>query len=294
MQGPKKIWIDKKPTKEAPSSEGLKAAPVVEVPNVEVAPTQIDAAEDSEPDAASAQVTRARARPAPYPLTRPKEASLPKRAPAQRPDAAAEASSPDDMLLSFHLPDRYIQEDGRGGDCAFEGVARAIAHRRGLKPSSAELQREAATLRLLAVGHLGKHKQRFSTFWVAEDPAIDPTAVDEAQYWGGLTPPSTFDEYVKMMAKRDAYADGVSLQALCECLGPPLIVWHYQPQDSTWQRSVMAPFEQDGCAGTARKSPPAVTLVLRDAHYRSLLGPSDAECPSAWLTLTAQKPKHTC
>eukprot|EP00439_Symbiodinium_sp_Y106_P016545 s8034_g2.t1 len=277
VQGPKKIWIDKKPTKEAPSSEGLKAAPVVEVPNVEVAPTQIDAAEDSEPDAASAQVTRARARPAPYPLTRPKEASLPKRAPAQRPDAAAEASSPDDMLLSFHLPDRYIQEDGRGGDCAFEGVARAIAHRRGLKPSSAELQREAATLRLLAVGHLGKHKQRFSTFWVAEDPAIDPTAVDEAQYWGGLTPPSTFDEYVKMMAKRDAYADGVSLQALCECLGPPLIVWHYQPQDSTWQRSVMAPFEQDGWAGTARKSPPAVTLVLRDAHYRSLLGPSDAE-----------------
>ena len=53
----------------------------------------------------------------------------------------------------------------------------------------------------MAVGHLAKHKQRFSEFWVAEDPAIDPAAVDEPQYWGGHSPPSTFDDFIKMMAK---------------------------------------------------------------------------------------------
>ena len=31
----------------------------------------------------------------------------------------------------------------------------------------------------------------------------------------------------------------------------------------------MAPFSKDDSAGSARKSPPAVALVLRDAHYRS-------------------------
>ncbi|CAE7913730.1 unnamed protein product [Symbiodinium sp. KB8] len=216
-----------------------------------------------------AEVTRARARP-----------------------ALAEATAPDDMLLSsLDLTDHnwFIKEDGGGGDCAFKAVARAIAHRKGLDPNPEELQREAATLRLLAVGHLAKHKQRFSEFWVAEDPAIDPAAVDEPQFWGGHSPPTTFDDFIKMMARKEAYADGVALQALSERLGTPSIVWHYQPEDSAWQRSVLAPFEREGCAGTARKSPPAVTLVLRDAHYRSLLGPPSADCPSAWLKLTAPR-----
>ena len=254
----------------------------------------MDTPQDLESEAESAQANRARARSAPYPPTRPKETGLPKRTPDQRP-ADAEAPAPDELLLaSLHLPGQVwsIKEDGGGGDCAFKAVARAIAHRKGLDPSPEELQREAATLRLLTVGHLSKHKQRFSEFWVAEDPAIDPAAVDEPQYWGGNSPPSTFECYITMMAKREAYADGVALQALCERLGTPLVVWHYQAQDSTWQRSVLAPFEREGCAGTARKSPPAVTLVLRDAHYRSLLGPPDEDCPSAWLTLTAPRPRH--
>ena len=105
--------------------------------------------------------------------------------------------SPEDMLLSsLHLSDWFSKEDGGGGDCAFKSVARAIAHRKGLSLSSEGLQREAARLRLLAVGHLSNHKQRFSEFWFAEDPDIDAAAGDESNFWAGHTPPSTFDEYV--------------------------------------------------------------------------------------------------
>ena len=292
VRGPKKIWIDKHPSLHAPASTGPLSSLAPEVLGVVTGPTQLDSPPDPESEVDSFQVTRARSRPAPYPPTRHKESGPPKRDPDHRP-ALAEATAPDDMLLSsLDLTDHnwFIKEDGGGGDCAFKAIARAIAHRKGLDPNPEELQREAATLRLLAVGHLAKHKQRFSEFWVAEDPAIDPAAVDEPQFWGGHSPPTTFDDFIKMMARKEAYADGVALQALSERLGTPSIVWHYQPQDSTWQRSVLAPFEREGCAGTARKSPPAVSLVLRDAHYRSLLGPpkrglpfsvAQADCPEA-------------
>ena len=65
----------------------------------------------------------------------------------------------------------FFHDAGGSGDCAFRAIAWNLSRAQGKQLSDEEaLQSEAARLRLLSVGHLGKHASRFSESW-AEDPA---------------------------------------------------------------------------------------------------------------------------
>ena len=81
------------PKKEASVREGLQTSPVYEVPSLEVAPMQLDAPDDQASEAEDCSGDQGHARPAPHPLTRPKDAGPPKQAPVHK-SAAAAAMSP--------------------------------------------------------------------------------------------------------------------------------------------------------------------------------------------------------
>ena len=102
-------------------------------------------------------------------------------------------------------------------------------------------------------------------------------------------PPKTSLLTSKSSPKGECYADGLMLQALAERLGTGLVVWSWNATQHTWVRSVLAPFEIDGLAGKAKKSPDPVVVVLKDAHYRALL--SSDPCPTAWLQVTRPRPR---
>ena len=201
----------------------------------------------------------------------------------------------DDMLLhSLHVEGFSIHDSGGCGDCAFRSVASCVAHQKDKQLSHDEIIREAATLRLLTVAHLTKHRARFQNVWAPDTaPSEETLAVEEwtqheKQYWAGEVPPADFEAFLRLLAKRETYACGFSLAALSERLGAPIIIWLWVPQQRTWQRCVLAPFEHQGFAGKAKKAPEPIVLVLKDNHYRSLLGP--IKCPQAWLQVTSPRP----
>ena len=77
-----------------------------------------------------------------------------------------------DARLLKELPLGWaFQEVGSDGDCAFRALAWSLSKAQGVSIDGPEaLQREAARLRLLAVGHISNHAARFSESWAC-DPA---------------------------------------------------------------------------------------------------------------------------
>ena len=141
-----------------------------------------------------------------------------------------------------------VRECGGAGECAFLAVASAIAWLQGKALDEAALAREAATLRLLAVGHVSKHKE-FSEGW-APDPEEKETMT------AGAPVPQTFKQYLGSAARKGYWADTFLLRALASRVGHPLIVWKWVPASGTWTRGVVAPWFKDGYAQGARKAKP--------------------------------------
>eukprot|EP00439_Symbiodinium_sp_Y106_P035277 s347_g4.t1 len=172
-----------------------------------------------------------------------------------------------DKRLLDELPAEWgFQEVGGSGDCAFRAVAWSLSRAQGKTIEDPEaLQREAARLRLLTVGHMSKHAARFSASW-----AVDPeeTKSDRA---GQTAPINTFAEYKEAAAGRHFYADGIMLQALSERIACPLVIWAWNPELDVWNKSVVAPwFNPDNTAGVSKKSSPIV-LALRGLSFVLLL-----------------------
>ncbi|CAE7280364.1 yfnA, partial [Symbiodinium sp. CCMP2456] len=139
-----------------------------------------------------------------------------------------------DKRLLDELPAEWgFREVGGSGDCAFRAVAWSLSRAQGKKLEDPEaLQREAARLRLLTVGHISKHAARFSESWAA-DP--EETKSDRAGQTASI---STFAEYKEAAAGRHFYADGIMLQALSERIACPLVIWAWNPELDVWNRSV--------------------------------------------------------
>ena len=151
VSGPKKQWVDKTPAV------------------AEVLPTQLDA-ESQGMDVDSKTGTKRCTEDA-------EAAAAAKRRGNSETAGTAPASSPDRptaklvgsdveeteelRLLLNEAPGWKVRECGGAGECAFLAVASAIAWLQGKSLDEAALGREAATLRLLAVAHMSKHKEIF-------------------------------------------------------------------------------------------------------------------------------------
>ena len=194
-----------------------------------------------------------------------------------------------DARLLAELPEGWdFHEVGGSGDCAFRAIAWALSRAQNKKIEDPEaLQREAARLRLLSVGHIGNHAPRFSESWAA-DP--EESKSDRA---GQTSPITTFAEYKEAAAGRHFYADGIMLQALSERIACPLVAWAWNPELDMWNRSVIAPwFTSDSTAGVGKKGSPLV-LALRGKHCRALESSSSSggNIPTAWLRQTSARPR---
>ena len=172
-----------------------------------------------------------------------------------------------------------LRELRNNGDCGFLAAAGAIAWSQGLSLDSAELGRQAARLRLLAVGHMAKHEASYSPSWA-------PDSSDQPQMFGSRPIPTCWREYIGAAAAKGFWVDGLLMRALSERTGHPIIVFRFDPVFKAWSRGVVAPWFAHGSAtGPAGRSP--LALVLRDGHYRALLPQVDAPFPSGWLRETA-------
>ena len=194
-----------------------------------------------------------------------------------------------DARLLAELPEGWdFHEVGGSGDCAFRAIAWALSRAQNKQIEDPEaLQREAARLRLLSVGHIGNHAARFSESWAA-DP--EESKSDRA---GQTSPITTFAESKEAAAGRHFYADGIMLQALSERIACPLVIWAWNPELDMWNRSVIAPwFTSDSTAGVGKKGSPLV-LALRGKHYRALESSSSSggNIPTAWLRQTSARPR---
>ena len=118
--------------------------------------------------------------------------------------------------------------------------------------------RAASTLRLVAANHIGKHRKACMDNWAVDDN--EDTAV-----WGNAPAPTSFDEYVKVIAKRDTWIDELQLQALAERQGLPIIIFYYCEAEKSWLRAVYPPWWMDEVAQTVKNQRP-LDLALRNKH----------------------------
>ena len=98
------------------------------------------------------------------------------------------------------------------------------------------------------------------------------------------THPQTFDDWMKVAAKKTTYASGIFLQSLAEKLGSVLIVW--RKIDSGWQRyAIAARFDSNGFA--CRSSTGHSVVVIHEGeHFKLLKQPEGAQVPRTWLRET--------
>ena len=271
LRGPKKKWVDKAST-------------------CEVAPTLLDHSDDEE--AANEMLRNARPKAkASCPSERVRSRS-PRNRHHDQDDANCKDQPPDpDGLLASTLGLKPVDCGGRG-DCAFRALAWLLAQQQGKQFDDDALAREAASLRLKCALHVCKHKATFASFWTpdGEGDESDQEVISGAQVWGDAPAPTTFEEYLKVIAKASTWADGLMLEGLAQRLGCPILVWVWSQSHTSWQRVVLAPWVDDGIAGRAKKSPLPLCLALRQGHFRALIFEDlDSKCPQTWLHETPRR-----
>ena len=171
---------------------------------------------------------------------------------------------------------------GGPGDCAFRAIAGSISKAQGKDLPSEVIVREASRLRVLAVGHILKHKDRYAEKWAsADEPEI---------FRANQAPPSEFSDYCMIASLQGYYADGLLLQALAERLATTIIVFSWNSSVNIWQRSVLSLSFTGGFAQSPKKGMQPVVIALRDRHYQALRPDNkDVVFPSAWLAETELK-----
>ena len=157
---------------------------------------------------------------------------------------------------------------GGCGDCLFRAVGAFLEKTEGVETVSVEkATARGALLRTTCVQHIRKHEARFKEIW---HPKLDGTG------------PQTYEDWVKVMAKQETYANGAMLQALAERLGSALVVW--SKRNESWERfCVAARFGSNGLACRADQGH-NVALLLSGQHYTLLQKPENEIFPSFWLS----------
>ena len=256
LQAPKKRWVDNRNPR---NSDVTPAVPV----------TQLDSSEEEDETATQVGTSQAK-------LERARSRSPPHR----RSKKAPKPLTPDQVLLK-DLGPWSLNEAGGCGDCGFRAAGVALQNNQQKSPFSQDgLMRTASTLRLLAANHIAKHKKDYIDNWAFDEN-------EDTSVWGSAPAPTTFEEYVKAIARRETWIDELQLQALAERQGAPIIIFYYCLSDNAWLRAVYAPWWKDNVAQTVRNQRPVV-LALRNKHYRALLPHSlDVEISKAWLQRTS-------
>ena len=173
----------------------------------------------------------------------------------------------------------WLEHDAGGnGDCfyrAFTSAQRAATCKNATF-SPEEVARAAAEARAQVILHINKHKARF-----AEAYAPDPKETPERR--SHQPAPVTIDDWLRNQAIATTWACGMSIQALVEKSGFPVVVWKLK--NSTWQRYTFSAKFKDGQAMVCRQGHPLV-LVLREGHFTFMTPPSkdnDTPIPKPWL-----------
>lgn len=132
-------------------------------------------------------------------------------------------------------------------------------------------------MRVLAVGHILKHKDRYAEKWAPDSDEPEIFRANQA-------PPSEFSDYCMIASLQGYYADGLLLQALAERLATTIIVFSWNSSVNIWQRSVLSPSLTGGFAQSPKKGMQPVVIALRDRHYGAFCPDNkDVVFPSAWL-----------
>ena len=129
---------------------------------------------------------------------------------------------------------------GGSGDCFFRAVAAAREAARQTQVKSplsqdearnkgAWIRSQAVRIRSQAVKHLEKHRSRFRESWA---PASDLG--------------TCFEQWLENIAQQSHWASDYLIQATCEKLGCPIVVWKKQGQE--WKRFCFAARYQRGVA----------------------------------------------
>ena len=194
-------------------------------------------------------------------------------------------ATPEEILLQ-NLGSWRLEDQGGCGDCGFRAIARSLGFNLNKDFNNEQLTTQASSLRLLMVSHLTKHKKDKD----GGENSWAPDLLDTQAEWGGENPPSTYDEYLKLAAKRESWIDGRMLLGLSQRGGFPIIIWYYEPERKVWLRHVVAPWWQEGFAQTTRGQKP-VMVALLDRHCRTLLPDTkDQQVPDTWLAETTVRP----
>ena len=97
---------------------------------------------------------------------------------------------------------------------------------------------------------------------------------------------TSFEDWLRDVAKITTWAEGAIIQATAEKLGVPIVVWHYAPcldnrEIKECSRFVLATRFSKGYACCARGKQAAV-VILHDRHYTALVPPKDTPVPMSW------------
>ena len=172
---------------------------------------------------------------------------------------------------------------GGQGDCAFRAVAGSISKAQGKDLPSEVIVREASRLRVLAVVHILKHKDREVEKWAPDSDEPEIFRANQA-------PPSEFSDYCMIASLQGCYADGLLLHSLAERLATTIIVFSWNSSANIWQRSVLSPSFTGGSAQSPKKGMQPVVIAFRDRHYQAFCPDNkDVVFPSAWLAETELK-----
>ena len=146
--------------------------------------------------------------------------------------------------------------------------------------STAGVEREAANLGVLAVNKLQKHP-KFKDKWA-------PDALERPNESIGMTEcAKTFDDYVKWVANKGYWIDGLQMKALAEKLERDIVVFKWRRGEAIWQRFLVSG-KATGKSPDCKLGP--LLLALKEGHYRSLLKPTGATpVPTIWLNHTEER-----
>ena len=182
---------------------------------------------------------------------------------SQEPPSDAPPNNPDAAMTKG-----WKNEDFGGvGDGLFRAVGAYLEYAEGAKSvNNKKATTRGALLRKDSVHYIRRHTDRFKNYF--------HTKADG-------TGPQTFEAWLSECGKQETFANGVLLQALAEILGSVLVVWTYK--NETWERYCIATRFGSNQLACKAKTGHHIALLLKNAHYTLVRGPSKDTFPTFWI-----------
>ena len=153
-------------------------------------------------------------------------------------------------------------DQGGIGDCFFRAASVFTQDKCKKQPSQADSTNDGAWLRSQAISHIRKHSTRYKQLFGSQ---------------------KEFEAWVSAAARQEHWAEGKLIQATCEKVGRPAIIWGKKVENgyATFTRLVVATRFSNGLACCARDQQPMV-FQLFQKHYTALVCPENGQIPANW------------